>query len=360
MRTPVVVAVLAGLMISPHLAAQPRASGPLTAEQVLCEEQLLDRLERRAALEGFGASNLFFWRSSASGGQFQGLGLRCWFCSGAAPGTRFEELLSFDLRLDSGLDRLSPMRPLIPQASLSRRDAASNRIEADRLSFVAFLTLDLAPGSVDPLVAPVLPLRISNQAGSQFGHADAPGRGIVTDRLTEVCHTDVTELDEKIFLVLSRTMRVDQSQNFGGGTAGGTKGTIFRSREPLHYRVNLVSYGASECGEELCYGENGPIALELSFEQNDAGQLTTGTARVLPVCTGDLREEPPGCTSQDVQAMKIYFLPPLTPGVETQSPEVVEAAPFLIWKFSLSDDNVTETAIDWAALLANTAWNGGS
>jgi hypothetical protein len=333
-----------------------QAQGTLTAEHVLCEEQQIGRLARRMVIDNFDDSNLFLWRGGSGGGRFRGLAAFDW-----RQGNPLDFQLAFELSISGALDRLDPGRPLLPQGTLVRRDAATNLIAVPPSPFylVNGVTVDLAPGEVDPFFAR-LSLRLQNLVQPEWGRSVRSGRGIETDELFSACHDQLTELDEKLFLVLSRTLHIDGCFGISLDCPAGVKVTMFRAREPLHYRVNLVSYGLSECGDGRCYGENGPIALELSFEQNAAGQLTTGMARVLPVCTGDLRDEPPGCTSQEVADMKIYFLPPLTPGVEFHLPEAFDIAPFLIWKFSLSDDNVTETTIDWAALLANTAWNEGN
>lgn len=350
MRVHKLLVFFAGLLAAPLSFAEGGSGGALTAEEVTCEEVQLARLARRAVMDGVGG--LFLWRGSAAGGDFQGLGFLCWLCSPSGQG-RFEQQLSFGLRFDGALDRLNPVRPLIPQASLTRRDSASNHV-ADEGGLWARLTVDLAPGVVNPF-KPLLPLQIANRFGSQYAHADRAGRGVATDGLTEACHGEVTALDERIFLILSRTMRIEEVAGFGGGY----NVTAFRGREPLHYRVNVRSYG------ELChddtdtciYGSDGPIALELVFAQNEAGQLTMGTARILPRCTGDLESEPPGCTSQQTPTVKIYFLPPITPGLESQSQEILEAAPFLAFPDDFDQPAVTETTIDWSALLANTAWN---
>jgi hypothetical protein len=341
--------LLSGFLVSSELGAQPTSGHLLTAEQVTCEELQLARLARRTIIDGRG--DFFLWRSSLAGGEFGGLGFDCWQCTETGQG-RFEQQLSFDLRFAAGLDRLNPARPLIPQASLTRRDSSSNQV-VDELGGWARLTVDLATGVVNPF-EPRLPLQVANRVGPQYAHADRPGWGIAAEDLIAPCHGEITALDEKIFLILSRTMRIEEPLGLSGFNS-----TFFRGEEPLHYRVNIRSYGNSfdEDTGTFFYGSSGPVALELTFSQSDSGQLTTGTARVLPRCTGDLESEPPGCTSQLVPGVKIYFLPPIIPGVETQGQAVLEAAPFLSFPDRFGQDAVTETTIDWAAVLANTGWN---
>jgi hypothetical protein len=352
MKVSDLVMVLAGFLAAPLSFAQNGLSATLTTEQVTCEELQLARLARRAVIEGHEASGLFLWRSSPAGGQFRGLGFRCWLCSESGLPGRFEQQLSFDLHFERALDRLSPLRPLISQASLTRRDASSNHV-LEGSGFWSRLTVDLAPGVVNPF-EPRLPLQIANRVGPQYAHADGAGRGIATDDLVAPCHGEVSELDERIFLILSRTMRIEELP-----VVGGLNINLFRGQEPLHYRVNVSGYGNSfdEDSGTFFYGSSGPVALELTFTQSDSGQLTTGTARVLPRCTGDLDSEPPGCTSQLTPNLKIYFLPPIVPGFETQGQEVLDAAPFLAFPETFTEPAVTETTIDWATLLANTAWN---
>jgi hypothetical protein len=348
MKTYVVILLVAA-SLSSELGAQPSSGLTLTAQQVACEELQLARLARRTIIDGRG--DFFLWRSSASGGAYRGLGFLCWLCSEDGPG-RFDRQLSFDLRFDNALDRLNPARPLIPQASLTRRGTASNEVPEEP-GFWARLTVDLAPGIVNPF-EPRIPLQIANRIGPQYAHADRPGWGIAAEDLIAPCHGEVTALDEKIFLILSRSVRIEEFANFSGLNA-----TLFRGQEPLHYRVDVRAYGRF-CDQEteICiYSSSGPLALELVFEQDEAGRFTTGTARVLPLCTGPLETEPPGCTSRLNPGVKVLFLPPIHAGFETQSQAVLDAAPFLSFPDSFGQDAVTETTIDWAALLANTGWN---
>lgn len=338
--------------------AQPPAPGALTAEQVSCEEEQLAHLERRIIQLDYPTSNLFLWRSGAGGGDYSGLGVVQELGGGAG---RFERQLSFELLLSNGLDRLDPARPLLPQATLVRRDAASNLIASPLPPELPIdgVNLALAPGVVDPFPFQARQeLGIFNLRGPTSSRAERSGWGIVTDNLARPCHGEVSELDERVFLILARSLRVVAVSDLTGSI--GLKVTLFRGLEPLHYRANIYSYSAECDGDaEICpYGEAGPTALELIFELNSEGQFTSGRALVLPECTGPLVFEPPGCTSQVVHVLKIYFLPPLIAGIETQSQAVVDTAPFLFWPTSGNQPAVTEVTIDWGALLASTAWNG--
>src|SRR6476660_4189282 len=84
---PLVFAVAAVLLGVASATFAAELTHPLTADQVACDEQQLQRLEKRFVVNedipgivggtplGFGNPSLFVWRSSAAGGVYSGLGV---------------------------------------------------------------------------------------------------------------------------------------------------------------------------------------------------------------------------------------------------------------------------------------------
>jgi hypothetical protein len=223
--------------------AAPQTFGaPLTAEQVACEEHQLERLQHRmwVDLEG---STLLLWRASPAGGLYRGLVSTSELSGDLDHPARREEQLAFDLVLKNEEDFLDPRRPRRPQATLVRRDVASNLTSAPEIPFHTLdLKLDLAPTVIDPSF-PHLPIRITNRIAPGAGADDRAGRGIAIADLLSSCHAEVSDFDLRVLAILARTVRPSQCLAVPFSTCTAAleryKVVFFRDSEPLTYRMNV-------------------------------------------------------------------------------------------------------------------------
>src|SRR5258707_549520 len=119
------------IVLAPPVAAQS-LGGPLTVDQVSCEERQLQRLEHRMWVH-FEGSTLLLWRASPFGGSYRGLVSTNILDGDPDHPTRQEEQLAFDLVFKAEEDFLDPQRPRRPQATLVRRDVASNLSSAPEI-----------------------------------------------------------------------------------------------------------------------------------------------------------------------------------------------------------------------------------
>jgi len=157
---------------------------------------------------------------------------------------REEVQLPFDLILRQEDDFLDPRRPRLPQATLVRRDAASNLLANPGGFQLVDVQIDLAPEVPNPF-EPQMPLRITNKLDPGAGQADRAGRGLSFDDLLSACHTEVNAFDLKVFSVLARTVRPSECLLELHGCGPGPRPfriVFFRETEPLTYRMNLVHY----------------------------------------------------------------------------------------------------------------------
>lgn len=334
-------------------AAAQTFGTPLSAEQVACEERQLERLQHRmwVHLEG---STLLLWRASAEGGLYRGIVST----SELGPDTtgkpaRREEQLAFDLLFKAEEDLLDPRRPRRPQATLVRRDVASNLSSAPEIPFhILDLTLDLAPEVVDP-ASPRLPIRITNRLTAGAGADDRAGRGIIIDDLLSPCHAEVSDFDLRVFAILARTVRPSQCllEPFSTCDAGldRYKSVFFRGAEPLTYRLNVYP--------NLFSGRvDARVAFLLRLQVDDHGRLIGGDVQALPWCTGS---DQAGCTNAFNPDLALLVLPPLRPGVERQGEAEFRRAAHLNIEYNGSPHNVLQDMVDWSDLLRDTAWNEG-
>ncbi len=178
---------------------------PLTPQQVACEAQQLRRLQSRTASRQF-ESTIFLWRAAATGGLYRGAVLSNGIGREQASQKykRFERQMAFDLAFRTGEDFLDPDRTLLPQATLVRREAATNF--DDRSGSAALdLTVDLAPRVPNP-ISPTNPLRLDVKTDGR-GQDDGASRAIALADLTSTCHAEVTAFDQQVFSILARTLR---------------------------------------------------------------------------------------------------------------------------------------------------------
>jgi len=346
-------------------------TNPLTDDQVTCDELQLERLALRASvverLAGNGNAmvlhpSLFLWRSSeGGGGAYAALAVTDGVVGTAGDLFRSETQLAIDISVHSVGDPLNPAHNLLPQATIVRREQDSNLVTPTALASYLTVTLALEPNSQDPF-NPVIPLQTNNLAApSDFAppeaHADAAGRGITQDTLTSSCGNLLTPFDQRIFAILSRTVRVSQCVFLSGplptcsqdGSAYNI--TLFRGADPQTYRANVYEYG------EFC-PDTGPctnvalgkVAYEFKMNWDGAGSLTTGEVTVLPACPGS----PISCFYGG--GYPLFVLPPLWAGHGHQGQHLFDIGA------RVGNDQPgaplrPQATINWQALLARSAWN---
>jgi hypothetical protein len=332
---------------------------PLTAEQVACEERQLERLQHRMDIWSVTGS-LFLWRATAGGGVYRGLASTNDLSDEFGPRTREEEQLAFDLLLKAGEDFLDPRRPLLPQATLVRRDVDSNIHAAESAPPYITVTFDLAPEVSDP-TDPRLPILITNRRGPGEGQDDRAGRGILLEDLLSPCHSEANEFDLRVFSILARTVRPSQCllEPFPNCGAGLDRYRIvfFRDTNPLTYRMNVYSYLVACDDDGACHYGEGRVAFTFHVQVDDHGRLTGGEIKALPLCTD--QSTLGGCTNLFNPNLALFVLPPLRPGIERQGEAEFLRAAHLNIEYDGSPYNVLEDTVNWADLLRDTAWNGG-
>ena len=347
-------------------AVAQRAGRPLTAAQVACEERQLGRLVHRMAVS-YDGSNLFLWRSAPTGGVYRGLATTSRMLPAPDTGhpTREEEQLTFDLLVKPGEDFLDPRRQLLPQATLVRRDAATN-LSPEAVAPMASIapgrldvTLDLAPVVPDP-TQPGRPLRVTDRLAPGAGESDGAGRALETDALLAACHAEVSALDLQVYAILARTVRASDCllQPLSHCDAGRFrfKSVLFRGEDPLTYRMNLYSYSvACDDSGHCSYGE-GQVALLFHLQLDSVGRLSGGDVEALPWCTG---ADAIGCTPFLNPDLAVFVLPPLRPGLERQGDAAFGRAAHLNLEFRGSENNVLTDTVRWSDLLRDSSWNEG-
>ncbi|HXU32351.1 MAG TPA: hypothetical protein VN851_17430 [Thermoanaerobaculia bacterium] len=341
------------------LAAQP-VSLALTPEQVTCEERQMGRLIHRLSV-AYNGSSLFLWRSSPEGGAYEGLvgTNEMHFVTQFGDRSREENQLAFDLILRAEADFLNPRRSVLPQASLVRRDTASNLDVPISGNGNLLIRMDLAPEVPNP-DTPTIPLKISTQREPGREKADGAGRGLVVDDLLTPCHGEVTEFDQRVFAILARTVRPTACLSDPPGSPGCSsdrfKTVFYRGMEPFTYRIDVFLYSAHCNDNGTCtYGE-GRIPFLFRIRVNDRSRLLDGTADAFPFCetSGQL-----DCIDPGNPWIAVYVLPPLRPGVEVQDEPFFQRSARLNIDFIGSEFNVLHADVSWEDLLRDTAWNGG-
>ncbi|MEP7010483.1 MAG: hypothetical protein ABJC13_09195 [Acidobacteriota bacterium] len=364
MRTSVLLLPL-WLFSTVSAVAQPLISRPLTPAQVTCEEQQSGRLIHRISVAYLGSS-LFLWRSSPQSGAYRGLVGTNDMRFITVQGDRFrqEQQLAFDLILRRGEDFLDPRRSVLPQATLVRRDTASNLDVPIGFRGNLLIKMDLAPQVPNP-DRPTIALQLTTRTDRGEGSADGAGRGLAVDDLLTPCHGEVTDFDLRVFAILARTVRPTTcllepfvNPPFCAGTR--FKAVIYRAEQPFTYRVDVYPYTAF-CNED---GECGFGEFRMPFlfrvDVDPPGRLVGGTVTALPFC-----EQPDGTflTTACIQVLDpgvgLYVLPPVRPGIEVQGEPVFRRGAHLNIDIIDSEFNVFNANVNWADLLRDTAWNGG-
>ncbi|HEV3458613.1 MAG TPA: hypothetical protein VHG32_18805 [Thermoanaerobaculia bacterium] len=357
------------LLFFAHSATAAPLTNPLTADQVTCDELQLERLALRAAvverLFGNGAEpvdhpSLFLWRSSEGGGVYSALAVEDGIRPTARNLFRAETQLAFDISLHAAGEPLNPAHRLLPFATIVRREQDSNL--ATPTARAPYLTVTLAlEANAQDAFNPIIPLQINNLAAPSdveqpAAHGDAAGRGITQDALTSSCDNLLTPFDQRIFSILSRTVRVSQCALMSGplGTCNPDGSaynvTLFRGADPQTYRANVYEY------DELC--DTGPctnvvvskVAYEFKVRWDAAGSLTTGEVKVLPACAADTIS----CSYGG--GYPLFVLPPLWAGHAHQGQHLFDVGA------RVGNDQPgaplrPRATVNWQALLANSAWN---
>lgn len=180
--------------------------------------------------------------------------------------------------------------------------------------------------------------------------------------MASACHEPVSDFDQLILTVLSRTLRASvrlYPPDYSSVSDSSVKITLLRAPEPRHYWAHFYAYG-EQCDDddetgESCRYENQPLVLlEFAFETDDAGRLTMGTVRFLPECA---EGQTSGCSVTTCPQLGIFITPPLTPGLDRQDQSAFDRGAFLRCDFGDPADTLTSATIDWADLLRDTAWN---
>ncbi len=353
---------LLGLLIAGAGQAQPSLGGPLTPEQVTCQERHMRRLLHRISTP-YSGSNLFLWRGSSTGGDYQGLATtsHLYFDPSTVVDIRLrdEKQLAFNLILREDEDFLNPHRTRLPQATLVRREAASNFDVPTDLRGALKVRMALDPTTADP-TAPDQEIVISTLRQPGEAQADGAGRGLAIDDLFEPCGVEVTDFDRKIFSILARTVRPSaclvKPMNTFGCDADQFKTAIYRAEEPLTYRFDIYLYLVTCDDDGTCsYGEaRTPLLFRLATDSQ--ARLAGGTVDPLPFCSVGGQT---GCIELAYPSIAIYVLPPLRAGFEMQGEETFLRAAHLNIDGEGSMYNVLHADVNWADLLKDTAWNGG-
>jgi hypothetical protein len=325
-----------------------------------CEERQLMRLAHRAVMNA-GDSNLFFWRSSPGGGVYRGLAVGSRIDGDPnQPDTwyRRELQMPFDLIMREEEDFLDPRRIRLPQATLVRREAATNLNSLLEGNVALDVSFDLAPQASNPAEA-VAPLRITNQLSPGAGQDDRAARSLSSDDLLSACHAEITEFDLKVFSMLARTVRPSLCLFQGGvgclGPLVRYKSVIFRGTEPLTYRLNVKDYADNCVDDDPCFYGEGGFALLFRLQVDEHGSLVGGDVQVYPWCTevGQL-----ACTDVGNPELALFVMPPMRPGSGQQGPAEFRRSAQLNIAWDGSDLNVLHATVNWADLLRDTSWNG--
>ncbi len=353
------LAVLA-LLVAPRAYAQSFGRH-LTTAQVACEERQMGRLLHRMGIAN-GETSLFLWRSAPNGGGYRGLASTSELFNTTLQGDRAhkEKQLAFDLILRGDGDFLNPQKGRLPQATLVRRDVASNLDPPGTTGYSIQIRLELSKEPPDPFHPKInLLLNTLSQPGS--GQIDRAGRGLEVDDLLAPCHNEVTDFDLKVYSILARTVRPTGclAEPIPNPVCGfiNFKTAFYRAEEPLTYRADVYLSSLS-CDEVVgCIYSEEQNSLLFRMQVDPQGRLTAGDVATLPFCT-----EPgqTGCSPEDSPWMGLYVLPPLRPGVEVQGEDVFRRAAHLnIFGICCDEFNVLRADVNWSDLLKDTAWNGG-
>lgn len=295
------------------------AAGALSAAEVACDAARLSGLLARSEARAPGSNRpASLAVSFTATGDFAGLASARLVGGG-------EATLSFSTNPEETTLLANPSRPQLFSVSLARNELNSDLVppgSADRLTLSINPTLDAAP-------PPGNLLSIDNVAAEAGRSADAkPGRGLAP--LLAACHGDFGGADVHLFRILPRLAR---------GEAAGATGfrlAVYRAPEPDRYRLDLVPLDALGAA-------SGRLAVELSVVRSTSGELAGGVLRRLGPCAAG---QTAGCSELSglASGAALALWKPVLSG--TPPPSL----------YRISASGAAEVAVDFADLLAGTAW----
>ncbi len=347
-------AALIGALLLPG-AARADLTVPLTAEQVACDraqlERMLGRMRATAPfLQGIQVPTTLLLSHGYPSGVYEGLAISNEFDRQTAspdglPVPPPEHHLAFHLNPSVRTLLLNPERPTVGQVSLNREQSSSNLVPPGLPTNITLMLDPSLPGNSAPDRLEINNLEALLPGSTYNGflaNSTKPGRGLGADGLLQACHDSVTDQDRKVFLLLSRMLRVlAEVETDFGVVFGDLEIALFRLQDEHTYRaeVEVLTPDGTPSGQ---------IALELIVEWTPSGHLTNGSLRVLPRCSEGLTHD---CTNIQYQA-QIYLVPPVFPGQTrwVYSPKVG------IFIYA-TQPSPAPAAVNFEDLLKDTTWN---
>ncbi len=349
-------AVLIAALLLPG-AARADLTVPLTAEQVACNQAQLEKMLGRMRATAPFVNQLelpttLFLSYSQQRGAYEGLAIANEFdrhpnSPDGLPVPPPEHHLSFHLNPSVRTLLLNPARPTVGQISLNREQSSSNLVPAGQATNIT-LTLDPSlSGNPAPDRLGINNLEVPSLGAAHNGflsNSTKPGRGLDADGLLQPCHDLFTGQDRKVFLLLSRMLRVI------GGLVRPDLGSVNADLEVSMFRLQAQHGYRAEIDLLTPDGAlAGHIALDLEVEWTPEGHLTSGSLQVLPVCTdGQLH----GCTQIEQQS-QIYLVPPVFPGQTRWFSSPNSVGVFI----SPTSPIPAPAAVNFEDLLKDTTWN---
>jgi ELWxxDGT repeat protein len=283
--------------------------GSLPSEAVACDAARLSGLLARILLTGPAGPGINL--SLTASGDFAGM---AWGGGGAsAP----EPQLVFSSNPEETPLLRNPARPQLASVSLTRNALASDLTAGSDL-----LRLRLDPslgfgGATDPAGHLVLD-NLTGGAGNPT--SSRPGRGLAP--LLGACHAPFTAADAHALGLLTRLVRATAPL----ATTAALRLAIYRGEEPGQYRIDVFPVGQGAVGL-------GRLSAELVTTPAADGALGTGTLRLLG-------------SSNATVPVTLRLVRPAPAGAVWQEGARVGTAP----------GDPAEQAVDFATLLAGTAW----
>ena len=256
---------------------------------------------------------------------------------------------------------LNPERPPLDQVVLARETSTSLLVPPNDVFEVAVAvdpTLDGGPegGAFRPLAPSDLVIdNLASPPAIRPGNRAAttrPGRGLLEDGITTVCHARLDSIDRRVFSLLERTLRIDVNDP-ESGTRFAPQVALYAARQSSD--VLPASWGLNLGGEPPIYGADiylvdprtgarlpGRLVLELTVWSSAGPEIVFPYSlafRILGV-EGDL---PP-------LAGAVALRPPALPGVEAP------AAALGVQSVAEADGGGPWVEVPWDDLLAGTAW----
>jgi len=328
----------------------------LSPEEVECDRQQLEHLALRMVVSevepGAEALNpsLFLWRQASGGASYSGLAVTDSVREDSLGKIRDERQLSIEMVFGEKGDLLDPRRPLLPHVTIARRSQDSNLVVATSEPWMT-ITMEVAALVEDPYV-PKIPLAVNslktNSGRRQpLSAADALGRGLLADGLTRPCHAKLTAFDERIFRILSRTLRLTRWFTLlGAGPNDPTAWNIvlFRGGDPHLYRGTILGYQRVRNDDgTTTFNRLELTALEFEIHWDAEGRLTDGEIRLFP--------------QPHTGRLSIFLLPPMLPGRDQQREGTFAGKPYLRFDYTDAPSNILTAPVNWGDLLANSSWN---